>query len=803
MTGWALTRTNIGNWRPQVLTDLATIIEHESNVTYGDQIAQMPKHFSDLNGAWAGVTFEAASSRVDQDYTQSLKVGQEVIDLVAVVREAGSRLFHEREALLGKATDAEQPVADLKGATLKVGDNWQISVTYPADMSAEDREKVLEFANGHQGLINSAWTSLRDASHEADRLMHNAAQQVRDAGSNFGDGIDAAVTPGTADNRPELTAQNGVDDGNAIADGTATPEELDRIADNLARTGLTPEQLTALANGDDATIPQSTMSYLRTFYDSAGKDGLLSLSEQLRANGSPEALALNKNLGNGLLTISQEHVVTRNGLGQVQGRGSFQNLPPDLQELVGTRPRTLSTLPDTNGPLPDDYKRTDQVDEYKRDMSRFAELLGDTDPNYVPGQQLGVELSRQAAHQGQLADSFDSFSNSYAVPEERIQDLLDVGTRSKEANLALLTGEAPEGVLGDNYKMENVVGPMLTREWEDDGASLSGMFRWIEGDATSPDVGTATDAGKAASALSGYLSQNHQSLMELDGPRTESLGVRNPEVVQGLSSALKSYIPELAGLPSDLRATEGFTPPDGNNEDRPNAASLFALMDTDKQAATEFNTQALLAANELQGRWLTSAIDNPDAPINQLAVTSGSIQALVDKGLLLEATDRTGDITKAAQEVFGDKSAIYDSGKALLSTGVKYIPVVGPILGPAVDFENTWLKNTTVGLYTAPEAAAENFDPNAQSQAARRCYQLAQVLEAREGTLSHDPRYNEYFDSDGRLKDYTQLVDGDRVIETTIYSDLYNVLNGYNDGVLKIPLLQLDDHLEVGQEKIG
>ncbi|MBF6333309.1 hypothetical protein [Nocardia transvalensis] len=81
---------------------------------------------------------------------------------------------------------------------------------------------------------------------------------------------------------------------------------------------------------------------------------------------------------------------------------------------------------------------------------------------------------------------------------------------------------------------------------------------------------------------------------------------------------------------------------------RHGAQRILELMDTDKDAAMQFNAKALVAASEMQARWVSSALDDPDNPLNDLAITSGKIQGLVDYGLTLESDDRTKDAIHGA-----------------------------------------------------------------------------------------------------------------------------------------------------------
>ncbi|WP_282780144.1 hypothetical protein [Nocardia sp. CC201C] len=167
------------------------------NATYNYQVDRMPRHFADIDGAWSGKAYLAAYDRVGEDHWQARKIENEVADLVAILHQAAGRLFDERDVLLGKVADAEDPHAAVAGEVIRVSDRWEVDVTYPPSTTATDRRAIDERVAGQQGLVNAAFYGLHDAVTQFDQAIRGAAQQVRDAGSNFGDAIDAPVAPGT------------------------------------------------------------------------------------------------------------------------------------------------------------------------------------------------------------------------------------------------------------------------------------------------------------------------------------------------------------------------------------------------------------------------------------------------------------------------------------------------------------------------------------------------------------------------------------------------------------------------------
>ncbi|TLF60642.1 hypothetical protein [Nocardia cyriacigeorgica] len=811
------TRAQVEGWRTSALSDWAAKIE-AGEQKYTAQIDRARDHFRNLDGEWSGAAHDAAYDRVSEDHDEGRKLAFEIREFVLALRNADTRLADERRILLGKVADAENDHPH--GANFTISDVWAITAEYPETATAEERGVITGRAFGHQDAITAAYNSFNNAITEVVNSINTNNTEVRARGDQLAQAIFVDGPAGWTSQR-DLTGALGREDGENLSDGKLSDDEAARIAARLSQANLTPEQLEALANGGEATVPASTMEYLTNLYDKAGRDGLLTISEQLKSNGSPESQQLRQGLANGLMTVSNQDVVVKDKVGKTVDRGAWEKLHPEVRELIGTRPEAIPGLPDSNTrELPDDYRgglfQSDDVGRYSRDMSSFADLVNSAGEGYEPGERFGVELSRQAAHQVSLADAAIAGGGEDRLPgladDATIQDLLGAGTRSNEANYALITGNGSDELFGkgtpgqsfDGFDRDNFLSTIVKHEWEDNGAAAGNLFRWIETDATSSDGQVSVRAGEAATAVSDHLVKNYDTLMNLHGARTESIGVVNPELVQGFSSALKPYIPELAGLPDNPQTlSNGFTAPDPYTDSaRSNAQKLFALIDTDKDAAAEFNAQALIAAQELQGEWVKSVLADPENPKAEFASTAGVIQGLVDAGLIKESTDRTGDTAGDMTRALADKSAAYDSVKALVSSGVKYIPVVGSVAGPVIDMGNPWAKNAIVGLYYPPDPASPNFDAHTTYEPAARNYQIAHIIQSTQGSLPHDPRYDELFDANGQLKEYTTLVDGQRINEKSLDSYLTNILNGYQGGILTNHLQDLDDRLEAGRESV-
>ncbi|MFE9785824.1 hypothetical protein ACFYO7_10630 [Nocardia salmonicida] len=818
-----ITLPQVQQWQLGRLTEWATNLE-TANQAYEHQLGRTVTHFQDLHGSWSGKAADAAYGRMDEENNQGRRLATEISELITAVRTGADRVSREREILLGRVADAETTPFSIDGQsiTFSVGAQWRVLADYTAvrDLTEDIVRQIQAETDSRQGQINSAYFSFATAVEEFATTMTTNAGEIRSRGDLLGNGLDVAGTEQTS----SVNAEQGKLDGETIADGKLSPEEITRISNNLAAAGLTPTQLAAMQRGEEVTIPASAMSYLTELYGSSGRDGLIGVSEQLKTDTTPGSQKLRESLANGLLTVSNENVVGRDYRTGKDDRGGWNKLNPEVKEIIGTRPALGTDAPDSNtSRLPDDYRNnawdsrniSGSYMEYQRDLNAFGDFLGNSGDGYQPGDRLGVELSRQAAHQTWLSDSGEyrsalnpndrGFSDSRA--DNTAQNLLEVGTRNNDSNAALITGSGSPELFGsgepgqtfnDDYSFKEVVAPMITRQWDDDGAALGGMFSWIDDDATSPNLAVNERAGQSANVLANYLADNESQLLNLNGDRTESLGQRNPELLQGMAEGISPYVPRLAGVPEEALLTKGFEWTD-NDPNFDKAKAIFTVMDTDKDVAVDFNARALASAGELQTSWLSSALDSEHGGDNRLAAGHGTILGLVDAGLTAEAADRTRDEVAEAANNFANKGEAYDALKGALTSGIKYLPVVGPVasdlasntLSPAIDISNTYVKNAVLGLYIAPDPASPNASWVPSSQDPQSMYHLTQSLQDLKGPISHHQDFGKYFDANGQLRSYEQLTGEMGIAKSTVRNDLTKILEQYNGRILDT---QLNDY---------
>ena len=770
------TKTQAKTW--QVGPLYAQALEWEQASTSVETATKsVVRDYAGSTGYWSGTLGDTARD-------DAASIGSEIQRLLDVL-DAGATTARTGAAEIARAqyvAVAAIDAAELR--TFTVAENGAVTAPDAARLlpgaSAEDvvtaQASLDNEASEHEVKIRSALATLGTAEQDASKAIKSAFNDlpsVDRAGTEFKFVDRKTKKPDDT----ELTAEQGEKDGHTVADGKLSDEEAERIANNLARAGLTPEELAALERGEFATLPASTLAYLEKFYNEAGRDGLLEVSEKLRKDGSPDALKFRENLANGLLTVSNENVVSkeRNSSGAPVSRGSWEKLDSEVRELVSTRPNFDNEVfgyngaPDANTrDLPDDYRGfpENETGAWYEDMGRFSDLLSSSNPDYQPGAKFGFELERQGAHQAWILDNkdldigLDPQRGWHNLVEHNAERLLDVGSRNLEASQALLTGTDTAHVdVEKGFQRDKVFMPLFNHEWADEGAALRGVYDWIADDAkvenlTDPgDVSRAENAGKSAYALSQILADSHNygNLMNMPHSGDESLGYVNPLAVQGLSDALSPYVGNIAGVAPEHLVTRGFGVLENDA-----ASSLFTVIDTDPEAAKKFNGNAYATIAELEGRFATSVLANPQDAAFELGNPAGRIQGYIEAGYTAEAAERGADAEaqkEARQKAF---DFAVESGETALSAvpGIDYVePLIGIFTGS--------LEDTIVGdadhAIPRDEVAANHAD-------AIQTYNIVRALEA-QNQLVPSPLLDAYRGPDGLLLPYDDAIQANNPLQ--------------------------------------
>ncbi|MFC8044664.1 hypothetical protein [Nocardia sp. NPDC057353] len=779
------TRTDIIAWKPEKLSEWAAEMEADTGY-YQAQLGRVLTHFG--GAGWSGRAADAASDRFVEEHDQGRKLAQEIIDVATALRAADQRLADEKRLLLAAVGDVEADPA------LRVADDWVVSVV----AGAVDEVTVA----AHQEVVHAAYRSLTGAISEIEVAITAATQKIRVRGDQLGDGVDAP------DAAPADSGGLGSEDGRAVReairpDGTIDTEALDEISTRLPPQALTQSELDTLAAGGEVdTMPASVQQYYREFYQSAGKDGILALNDQLKAQeqaGNPLAAPRRDALANGLMAVSNENLGTgRNPDGTLRSPGSYQQLPEDLRRTISTRVGG----PDANADrFPTSPPETDLAAQHRflDDSSRLGELLKQSNPGYEPGVELSRELTRQAAALGSPGANNDTADlPGGTIPldslEPTMRDFLEVSSRNQEAMTQLLTGGTEPGSppLEDGYDPKKVFQPLLHYDWTDsDGAEPPKLFEWIGEDAVPRaaepgDPGVTPEqserAGRAASGLAELLTGSSQdddhigpfeALMNMPGSDDESLGIVNPGLTQQLTGAMIPYLDALALSPTDQ--TSGFELQGDRNLD---AVRLSTLFNTDPVSSAAWNAAIVDRTNDYAAQFATES-NQPSNNRDALANAAGRLLGFQEQGLRAEAFDRGLNEEEAEKESAEKKQLGVDIAASVLSGGVgEKVPVAGIFLDVAGQVISDSIEPKDVEI----QAQQTSVDYNDLST--QRHYAMLQALAEQnsgffdtppDGTLPVPSSWIQ----DGRLMSYEQIVGVDADDRPRAMVDLQSTAAGW------------------------
>ncbi|MEN0137865.1 MAG: hypothetical protein AAGC80_22130 [Rhodococcus sp. (in: high G+C Gram-positive bacteria)] len=704
-------RSQLHVWNPRDLTSAGEEIGRTAEDTRS-RADDVHRVVADLgrHDDWRGPSQAAAEQRANIERTEIRRLADDLEDLSTTLVGGADRLGHARDYV---ATVIDKAATD--GFT--VSDDWQI-VSQPKSMS--DAE-----ATEHADLMEYWRSQLDGALAELDNADRDMATAIRDAL-----GAVAASAPASAG----LSGHEGTALGEQVArGGSDIPQDVrDRVAREIAAAGLTPEQVKTLADGGKVTdLPQGSIDFLQQFYTAAGKDGFLALSEQYSENGRTEAASA---LSNGLAVVSNYNVGS--AAGDVGGQS---HIPESLRGLFEGPVTSTGNL--TKGAH--DAPQQSMVVNNGHDLARFTKAFGLADPAVQQGSELSESLLSRAGEIASatndksllIGDSFDHNMLGRDGVDALLQDMVGVGGRDHVAIHNILSGEGmPTG-----YNRDDVIMPLLQRDWAEGGEqNVAGMFDWIADDARPSDPSDpgelfrSQQAGEAAFGLAQILAAKDAELLDIPGTKGQAIGEVNPAITQALGTSLAPYIGNMVGVPESFTGTNAFSGDSGQAHLRLEVVPrIFSVIDSNADGAAYFNAQALGVSAQLEQAW---AVDGQAYQNHhyEYGTWAGNLQGVVDKGFDLEFADRLGDETSQNAAGFESKGIAYDTIRTVISKGVEFIPVAGPLISSGIDLADPTFKSAVMG--SIPDSTLQaNTDFADNALLANQYYQIALGLQAANG----------------------------------------------------------------------
>lgn len=339
-------KSDFFTWAPDTWQESGNSIKSFAN-SIDDAGGDMKDATSRADRGWDGVGFEGANDRTLADV-------RAISNVVSELEAAGDALVAAGEGVKRIKDDVEFVVTDLERTRYEVADDWTVTDVYPYS-SPEERA---ELEPDRVRWASKKTDELRLSVGMADGIDSTQAENLTSALQNI-DGLivkkDAASLPigeGLPEKGPDIgdfSAEQGREDAEAIANGTATPEQIERF--EKARE-LTEEQKQALANGETISLPPQQIEYLQAFIkqvdDRTDGSGLDKLEAAAQFGGDNQAvkdayadavrLISNPSVTNGLQNVPPQ-ILRAEGLQPFQG--GIKELPQSYQDALLNQPMQL------------------------------------------------------------------------------------------------------------------------------------------------------------------------------------------------------------------------------------------------------------------------------------------------------------------------------------------------------------------------------------------------------------------------------------------------------------------------------
>lgn len=600
-----MTLADVQRWQPEQIDEVSKAAAHRARTS--GETAEALRNLS-VFGTWKGQAGEAAQQAIEQSATK-LDITQKEAILVSLGAQRAAAdarsVKNDLSSLLDYAAAAPAVQLDLTSNTV-----------IPPDTTGWSEEDIAQLEKKMAEVENRAVAVLA------------AAEEV--------DGDLARVLSAATGGDPGTPAEQGSADGESLQDGELTPEELARLEEN---TTLTPLEQEALARGE-LTLPASQMDYLNQL--SRSLDGktpaeIRAMVDKLGPNGGRVADALQL-VSNENITVAGADPDAKPGdAGFVPTRGGMQNLPSGIREafeapLRGPTGPTAGTNDKGNPTIewPEPYKPFPHLDEY-RDV---AAIVSAGDAKLQQGSALDAALLDkseqilQNMHEAPDIAWKEDIGMGQRLVDPAVQDMLNAAGRDPMAvhdALAGANGNTPNG---------GFIEDLFTHQWADNGAAAGNLLHGtgaVPTDLTDPtQLFQAEQAGQTMHAVDKWAGENSPRLLDIPGTDGQSLGQVNPELARALADANKPYIDDMLGNPLDN--SRGFAPlEDLKNPEMPVTRDLFAVIDTDPEAAAALNSQAYLNGMQYQANFEQSIVDGGTVNTADLQ-SAGTLRGIIDSG---------------------------------------------------------------------------------------------------------------------------------------------------------------------------
>lgn len=430
--------------------------------------------------------------------------------------------------------------------------------------------------------------------------------------------------------------------------------------------------------------------------------------------------------------LSNDDVPRATGKFDEQGKGGFDRLPQSVQDAI----KSPGVLADTQ-------------------MRDIAAIVKGGDQGLQTGTELDREMMRKADRMMDTPLFTDGsvFNDHQKVEwiDHTVQDIFDAAGRDHQIVYDQISGN--HGDDGHDFLKD-----IATHEWADDGKAAGSLFEWTS-NASGPEGKLAAET---ANIYADYLGTHSGDLLAIDGNR--QIGDMNPDLVKAFAHGLMPYQEEL--VTDQPRIDTPFHRLDDLNGSLDKTKGLFAVIDSQHDAAVDWNKAAYQNALDLQQSFAEYSKEHPDMGGDDQRVddlqASARLLGAINGGISQETLSNVHNGNMSADQALENAKSAYEFKKDIIRSVFSYAPggdlvtntFADQFAGPPPDpnhfkFDKTGAI-TDVGLTSAQQSV--------QYQITQAQYAVASEFIHRGDSAAMPDRF---FNPDGSLKAPNQISEAD------------------------------------------
>ncbi|MET8424501.1 WXG100 family type VII secretion target [Nocardia sp. NPDC004860] len=616
-------------WDPDVLNTQAGEWLQKAK-TLGDTLDAAARSVDGSHHYWIGDAGDSMRDRHDEIHGDAKKVKTALENGATAARNGATAIQAAKTTLLSKVSDAE-------GAHFTVGDTGEVKVS-------TDMLLILKLTGQDSSSTSTLLASLEHRAEEYQKAIQAALTDCGTADDNAMTAVNNAfanltttqIQQPTTDQLDQLTADQARQDLQAVKDGTADDAALARI--RMATT-LSDYDKQELNDGNSVGLAQ--YPYLQAFtqgMNDMSSDDISQLGSKLKGNEPDQVRSA---IANDFRIVSDPQVHSLDG----KSTGGMSQLPKNVQKILTENPSVLTGTATSPVPYPvPDQPNYDALHDADS-MRALGQLMSKGDLS-IQGSDINRAMIKQGAEIAALNPSADLIkSQTGSLANTFLQDASGDHTAVHDALVN------PHGVMdvtctpGGHYDPNSHVLDILQHQWSPDQHGAENMFKYIGDDAGAANQFQQQRAGESAQSLATIIAHNEATLSH-DVPGYGghvSFGELNRGLSQVVAKSLEPYIPNLAGVTDKellvnhycgnldtASGTDNSVTVDGTqlNHTPGDLSNLFKVIDSNPQAATEFNTAAAHLAGQLDFAY---GAGHHDAAYEQGQLTGAMKNGLADE----------------------------------------------------------------------------------------------------------------------------------------------------------------------------